>query len=286
MPLNFLNTGYFAAKVGIGVNSPFSTLQVGSNTFSGGNGMAADSRVGISNHGILTGMMLASTYNDPTYPEYGLVFVQGPSTSSYNVWSISPDGPAKGSGLSFIYKADATNIHNQTPQVYFEGSTGNVGIGTTSPSEKLEVQDGNIKIETTTNTDAKLILNSYSNALGSTYQWEVISASSANNYNFQIREAGQAYVTVDSSVTGNAGYVGIGTTTPSTKLQVNGRIKADEGVQVGNETSTTASLALVGTLRYRGAIASGLSTVSVVEMCMQTGSSTFAWKVIYTTPAF
>jgi hypothetical protein len=165
-------------------------------------------------------------------------------------------------------------------------NTGNVGIGTTSPSEKLEVQDGNIKIETTTNTDAKLILNSYSNALGSTYQWEVISASSANNYNFQIREAGQAYVTVDSSVTGNAGYVGIGTTTPSTKLQVNGRIKADEGVQVGNETSTTASLALVGTLRYRGAIASGLSTVSVVEMCMQTGSSTFAWKVIYTTPSW
>ena len=34
---------------------------------------------------------------------------------------------------------------------------GRVGIGTTSPSEKLEVQDGNIKIETTTNVDAKLI---------------------------------------------------------------------------------------------------------------------------------
>ena len=74
--------------------------------------------------------------------------------------------------------------------------------------------------------------------------------------------------------------------TTSAGVTVNGRIKADEGVQVGNETSTTASLALVGTLRYRGAIASGLSTVSVVEMCMQTGSSTFAWEVIYTTPAF
>ena len=121
-------------NVGIGTTGPFSTLQVGGNTFTGANGMYVDARVGISNHGSLTGMMLASTYNDPTYPEYGLVFVQGASTSSYNVWSISPDGPAKGSGLSFIYKADATNIHNQTPQVYFEGSTGNVGIGTTTPT--------------------------------------------------------------------------------------------------------------------------------------------------------
>ena len=133
--MTILSTG----NVGIGTTSPFSKLQVGSSTFTGANGMFANSRVGISNHGSLTGMMLASTYNDSTYPEYGLVFVQGASTSSYNVWSISPDGPAKGSGLSFIYKADATNIHNQTPQVYFEGSTGNVGIGTTSPTAKLHV---------------------------------------------------------------------------------------------------------------------------------------------------
>ena len=150
MPLNFLNTGYFADKVGIGTESPFSPLQVGQATFTGANGMVNDSRVGISNHGSLTGMMLASTYNDATYPEYGLVFIQGPSTSSYNVWSISPDGPAKGSGLSFIYKADATNIHNQTPQVYFEGSTGYVGIGTSSPGAKLEIKDGDLWLNGTT----------------------------------------------------------------------------------------------------------------------------------------
>ena len=125
-------------NVGIKTASPFSRLQSGGHTFSGGNGMAADSRVGISNHGLLTGMMLASTYNDPTYPEYGLVFVQGPDTSNYNVWSISPDCPAKGDSLNFIYGSNATNIHVTSPKVVFDGN-GNVGIGVTSPGAKFQV---------------------------------------------------------------------------------------------------------------------------------------------------
>lgn len=122
-----------SGNVGIGNTSPFSKLQIGNNTFSGGNGMYTNDRVGISNHGSLTGLMLASTYNDATYPEYGLVFVQGASTSSYNVWSISPDGPAKGDSLNFIYGSNATNIHTATPKVVFDGN-GNVGIGINSPN--------------------------------------------------------------------------------------------------------------------------------------------------------
>ena len=131
-------------NLGIGTTGPFSKLQVGLATFTGANGMYANSRVGVSNHGILTGMMLASTYNDAAHPEYGLVFVQGPNTSSYNVWSISPDGPAKGSSLVFNYQAQATNIHSPAnAKVVFQGSTGNVGINTTSPSTKLSINDAN-----------------------------------------------------------------------------------------------------------------------------------------------
>ena len=56
-------------------------------------------------------LMLASTYNDGAHPEYGLVFVQGPNTSSYNVWGVCPDGPSKGNSLNFHYAPQATNIH-------------------------------------------------------------------------------------------------------------------------------------------------------------------------------
>lgn len=140
---NIANDALFSVKsggnVGIGTSSPFSKLQVNSHTFSGGNGMYQDSRVGISNHGELTGLMLASTYNDTTWPEYGLVFVQGPTTSNYNVWSISPEGPALGDSLHFIYGSNATNIHTGSKKVTFDGN-GNVGIGTETPDEtKLEI---------------------------------------------------------------------------------------------------------------------------------------------------
>jgi hypothetical protein len=110
-----------------------------------------------------------------------------------------------------------------------------VGIGTNSPADKLEVEDGNIRIETTTNTDAKLILNPYSSGIGNTYQWELVGKDSTNNYNFQIRENGTPYLTIENSVNGNTGNVGIGTISPAYRLDVTAAQQ-----HVARFTSTTA----------------------------------------------
>ena len=82
--------------------------------------------------------------------------------------------------------------------------------------------------------------------------------------------------------------VGVGNTSPTEKLDVTGRIKASEGVQVGNETSTTAASGLVGTLRYRlvnGSATAG-TNYSFVDMCMQTdttgGLTSYEWVNIVT----
>ena len=232
------------ANVGIGTTSPFSKLQVGTNTFSGGNGMHSDGRVGISNHGSLTGLMLASTYNDATYPEYGLVFVQGPTTSSYNVWSISPDGPAKGSSLIFNYQAQSTNIHSPSnAKVCFQGSTGNVGIGTTSPASKLHIDAasgtadlfavGDVAIPTsgaeygvamikTASTEFALNITSYS-LTGKGVRIYNNGADAARTSFEVLQGAGSRFI-VDG-----IGNVGIGTTNPGAKLDV----KNDDGVGNG-----------------------------------------------------
>ena len=122
-------------KVGFHMGSPVTRFQVGSHTFSGGHGMYNDDRVGMANHGSLTGLMLASTYNDANHPEYGVVFVQGPTTSSYNVWSISPDGPAKGNSLNLHYGAQDTNIHSPSKRKFeFDGDG------------DFNIIDGNVKV--------------------------------------------------------------------------------------------------------------------------------------------
>ncbi len=65
------------------------------------------------------------------------------------------------------------------------------------------------------------------------------------------------------------GKTGIGTNDPKSALQVNG------GVQVGNDNDP-ATADKVGTLRYRAD-----SNNSYVEICVQTGASTYAWVIIH-----
>jgi hypothetical protein len=88
--------------------------------------------------------------------------------------------------------------------------------------------------------------------------------------NFIVINTGQERMRINSS-----GNVGIGTTGPSSKLQVNG------GVQLANDYAPP-SASKVGTFRYRSA-STGMGTyASYVDMCMQTGTSTYAWVNIVT----
>ena len=137
--------------------------------------------------------------------------------------------------------------------------SGNVGIGTTNPGSKLQV-DGEIEAN---------------GGDGYRINGKPWAAESSNNLRLGDWD-GEGFSTSiygsNSSevmrVTGN--NVGIGTTSPQAKLQVNG------GVQLANDTAV-ASASKVGTFRYR---TSGNN--SYVDMCMQTGASTFAWVNIVT----
>jgi len=114
--------------------------------------------------------------------------------------------------------------------------TGNVGIGTTNPSEKLEV-DGNIKVN--------------NNILGSNQTLKLFTdTTSINSYSFMamgntLTTIGCPYfrVLTNSSNTdlgierftiNSAGDVGIGTSAPIEKLDVAGRIKGDN-LSIGSD---------------------------------------------------
>ncbi len=131
-----------------------------------------------------------------------------------------PDGTlqttASSGGGSSYWSANGTNIYNT--------NTGNVGIGTSSPAQKLHVEGGDLLVQTTA-SDTRLSL--YNNSAGGRH-YAISSTGNASavgggKLNFHDEAAGSRMV-IDSS-----GKVGIGTTLPSQKLSVVGTIESTSG---------------------------------------------------------
>jgi len=119
-------------------------------------------------------------------------------------------------------------------------STGNVGIGTTSPTTKLHISDGDIRLSNTgpiftseaTNGTSGLRMNTIGGTGGS-----ILRVQESGNTKFQINYNGD---------------VGIGTTSPSTPLDVVGNIKTSTNLLADNAivnkvTAGTSS----GSIKFR-----------------------------------
>ena len=151
--LRIRNDGRFwltGADMGGTVSYPSSTsgarIQVGAHVFSGTHAVYANDRLGMQINGDLSAsIMLADVYNNASYPGYGYVMVQGPSTSDYVTYAICPDGPAKGNNMNFHIGEEETNIHSGAAvrQVWFNAGgnaykRNNTTVWSTTSDERLK----------------------------------------------------------------------------------------------------------------------------------------------------
>ena len=196
-----------AGLVGIGTISPQQALHVSQ---SGGNNFAG---IRSQNSNTGTGTAGIEFSSDSTYAKSAIGLVRG---------------DANGVGSLVFYNASSTGAANwsTSDERLRITSAGLVGIGTSSPVDKLHV-DGRIAVTTDSSTPTT----------GEAFFYKSASGAVMSGFGATIETGGagsrQARVSVDSS-----GNVGINTASPGTKLTVSEPGATDVRVRVGNINAT------------------------------------------------
>lgn len=152
-------------------------------------------------------------------------------------------------------------------------SSGNIGIGVANPSTKLEI-NGTIKLRGASSTTSQIYIDEYGEQLvidpAGTSFGETYTASP-----FYVANALLAGTALDTLVvTSDTDRVGIGTSSPSTKLEVNGTVTATTFSGAGTSlTGTAASLTA-------GSVTNGVYTTGNQSIG---GVKTFTSQIINTT---
>jgi len=211
-----------AGYVGIGTSSPATSLDVFSAT-----GAVALRSTGIAALGVNSGGLFQGvTNNTPTAADQrigGIVFGGVRIGTTYNyparIQAFSSEAwnsIANGAYLNFYTAEDGTYTSTEKMRL---SSSGNLGIGTSSPAKPLHILSNTypqLRVQSNSDSpnDAQIEFvrnNPYS------YNW-TIGMFTGSTSDFQFKDnSGTSVMTLDAA----AGYVGIGTTSPAALLDIN-----------------------------------------------------------------
>ena len=241
MPLNFLNTGYFADKVGIGTVTPSSKLTVsGPATPSLSNG---ENSIRIERH--------ASAGASPGVIGNGINFAQKWWSGSASlqvtggIYGIkNASNGTYGGGLAFYTQPSSAADMAQRMVI---DTLGNVGINTTSPPVKFVVNNGVARTNTAKTYSTFVHTNDTDDFRVGLATAIKGGAASANRYisiegaSYQVSTDTFTNEDIDLVLNPVAGNIGIGTTGPIHKLYVNGDIGQTDGHRIWFRGSSSSS---------------------------------------------
>ncbi len=224
----------YGQNVGIGTPSPASKLSVNGNLSVGANyvgtsapvnGAIIEGNVGIGTNSPDPYKLSVKGYNAFTDP-----------TGSYNSHFPYTDNNAYISGDNIYLRGGAPTSYNII--LTTQASTGNVGIGTVVPTQRLHVQ-GNMRL-----TGALYDSNNQPGAAGEVLvstgtatAWQDPNAIGLKDHDWYEIGTSNPPNSINDNIYTN-GNVGIGTNAPAEKLDVNGRVIATYGFTVRRKDTT------------------------------------------------
>lgn len=142
--------------------------------------------------------------------------------------------------LSLLCFAIALSTNVTMAQTNTFPASGNVGIGTTAPSNELSVVgSGNVTPDITSGSATSAIM--YNTGHSGWDSWQVgAGVYGVTGFNFVDTTAGASRLTIN-----NSGNVGIGTTSPAQTLEVNGNAQVDGALQLGTSGVQITSTGIV-----------------------------------------
>jgi hypothetical protein len=163
---------------------------------------------------------------------------------------------------------------------------GSVGIGTITPFQKLDVQNGNARINNTFIGDVGYgaIWGGFSHYnQANTTGYGFLQSSDGTYTLFNKQNTGNGFIgfrvgNIDQAVITNAGNMGIGTTNPAQKLDVIGKIKMTDGTQgtgkiLTSDGSGTASWSNLGSVMLSWQTTNNCTGISCYTQNYGTGFS-------------
>lgn len=297
-----------AGNLGIGTTSPSQKLHVVGGTYSTGGFYTPNSAIGYFTNLSSTAGMVTSALNDTTFNSGGAETMRLTASGSVGIGTTSPNTKLHVTGRirgeDWILVGNSSFILAGIRPYYGNGSTSDVGLNllsnisgtggqtdfllssaqgtrrsTSGDIKIIDIRPGSSQGISPTSGNANFsIINigttiSQSSATGitrglyvrpvltSAHSWRSIEWD--NDSGWGLYGAGTASNYIE-------GKLGIGTNSPASKLDVDG------GIRMADDTAT-ASATNEGTLRYRKD-----ANNSYIDMCMQTGASTYAWVNIKT----
>jgi hypothetical protein len=227
-------------NVGIGTTTPTQKLDVNGNTNIAGNlTLAATSNITITGSNWNGNLMLNSSMLNSS--NTGLFSIGRGGTDAFKQHIIiHSDSSVANAGVNFM-------TNNTVSRMFVDATTGNVGIGTTTPQYRFELANSNARLNNAVIGDPGnnpglasfghvSVMNSNTYAFGQgTGGSTLINTSNGNIFFSQLGTSHSAFV---------GGNLGIGTTSPASRLDVNANTTTLTSVCSINNTTATSQTVL------------------------------------------